>query len=260
MRDVLPSDRVASGIALMSSSLGVGGAVGLPLTGLVAQQASWRWLFAGAAVLGAIQCVLVRVVVQESPLRSGGRFDLLGALGLGAALVCLLLAISKGSEWGWLGPPVLGLLAAAVRAVRPVGAPRAAGPHAAGRPAGVGPAHRALDEHRLHRDRLRDVRGLPRDHADPAGPPGDGVRLRTVAGHRRAGAPADRRGDVGLLAGVGAHLPPPRGAHHDRAGHVRARAGQPPDGDAAPVRPHWSSPQPPSRRSGRRWPTPRSPC
>jgi MFS family permease len=113
MRDVLPSHRVAGGIALMSSSLGIGGAVGLPLTGLVAEQASWRWLFAGAAVLGAIQCVLVRVVVRESPLRSGGRFDLLGALGLGAALVCLLLAISKGSEWGWLGPPVLGLLAAA---------------------------------------------------------------------------------------------------------------------------------------------------
>ena len=53
MRDVLPADRVGSGIALMSSSLGIGGAIGLPLTGLVADHASWRWLFAGAAVLGA---------------------------------------------------------------------------------------------------------------------------------------------------------------------------------------------------------------
>ena len=66
MRDVLPAERVGSGIALMSSSLGIGGAVGLPLTGLVAEQASWRWLFAGAAVLGAVQLLVVRRVVAES--------------------------------------------------------------------------------------------------------------------------------------------------------------------------------------------------
>jgi predicted MFS family arabinose efflux permease len=113
MRDVLPPERVGSGIALMSSSLGIGGAIGLPLTGFVAQQASWRWLFAGAAVLGAVQFVLVLRVVRESPLRSGGRFDLAGAAGLSAALVCLLLAISKGNEWGWGSTVVLGLLVAA---------------------------------------------------------------------------------------------------------------------------------------------------
>jgi MFS family permease len=113
MRDVLPPERVGSGIALMSSSLGIGGAIGLPLTGFVAQQASWRWLFAGAAVLGAVQFLLVLLVVRESPLRSGGRFDLPGAVGLSAALVCLLLAISKGNEWGWGSALVLGLLVAA---------------------------------------------------------------------------------------------------------------------------------------------------
>ncbi|MHA6780896.1 MFS transporter [Pseudonocardia saturnea] len=113
MRDVLPPGRVGSGIALMSSSLGIGGAVGLPLTGAVAQHASWRWLFVGAAVLGAVQLLVVRRLVAESPTRSGGRFDLPGAVGLSAALVCLLLAISKGSDWGWSSPTVLGLFAAA---------------------------------------------------------------------------------------------------------------------------------------------------
>ncbi|GAA2547320.1 MFS transporter [Pseudonocardia hydrocarbonoxydans] len=114
MRDVLPPGRVGGGIALMSSSLGIGGAVGLPLTGAVAQQASWRWLFAGAAVLGALQFLLVRRTVAESPSRSGGRFDVPGAVGLSVALVCLLLAISKGSDWGWTSPAVIGLLATAV--------------------------------------------------------------------------------------------------------------------------------------------------
>jgi MFS family permease len=112
MRDLLPEGRVGSGVALMSSSLGIGGAVGLPLTGLVAEHASWRWLFAGAAVLGVILLVSVLRWVRESPERSGGRFDLPGAIGLAVALVCLLLAISKGVEWGAL--PALGLLGVAL--------------------------------------------------------------------------------------------------------------------------------------------------
>jgi predicted MFS family arabinose efflux permease len=114
MRDLLPPERVGSGIALMSTSLGIGGAVGLPITGLVAQHASWRWLFAGAAVLGAVLFSLVARVVSESPQRSGGHFDLAGALGLTVALVALLLAVSKGGDWGWGGLRVLGLLAFAV--------------------------------------------------------------------------------------------------------------------------------------------------
>jgi MFS family permease len=100
MRDVLPEGRVGGGVALMSSSLGIGGAVGLPLTGVVAEHASWRWLFAGAAVLGVVLLASVLRWVDESPVRAGGRFDLPGALGLAVALVCLLLAVSKGVEWG----------------------------------------------------------------------------------------------------------------------------------------------------------------
>src|SRR3954451_13904571 len=111
MRGILPEGRVGSGVALMSSSLGIGGAIGLPLTGLVAEHAGWRWLFAGAAVLCVGLLLLVRGMVAESPERSGGRFDLPGSILLAAALVSLLLAISKGTEWGWGGPRVLGLLA-----------------------------------------------------------------------------------------------------------------------------------------------------
>ncbi len=114
MRDVLPPARVGGAIALMSSSLGVGGAVGLPLTGLVAEHASWRWLFAGAAVLGLVQVAAVRRLVAESSVRAAGRFDLPGALLLSVALVALLLAVSKGNDWGWGGPAVLGLAALAV--------------------------------------------------------------------------------------------------------------------------------------------------
>lgn len=113
MRDVLPPARVGAGIGLMSSSLGIGGAIGLPLTGFVAQHASWRWLFAGSALLTLLLMVALARILPAPPHRSGGRFDLPGAAGLAAALVCMLLAISKGSEWGWTSALVLGLLLAA---------------------------------------------------------------------------------------------------------------------------------------------------
>ncbi|MFF5989379.1 MFS transporter [Prauserella flavalba] len=114
MRDELPPERVGTGIAVMSSTLGAGGAVGLPLTGLVAEHADWHWLFAGSAVFAVIQMVLVWLLVPESPVRSGGRFDAVGAIGLSAALLCLLLPVSRGTEWGWGSPLVLGLFGAAL--------------------------------------------------------------------------------------------------------------------------------------------------
>ncbi|WP_435110930.1 MFS transporter [Nocardiopsis synnemataformans] len=114
MRDELPSDRLGSATATMSSSLGVGAALGLPTAALIADHADWHVLFWTAAVLGAVASVLVLVFVPESRVRTGGRFDLVGALGVSVALTCLLLAISKGADWGWSSPLTLGLLAATV--------------------------------------------------------------------------------------------------------------------------------------------------
>jgi MFS family permease len=114
MRDVLPPDRVGSAMGLMSSSLGVGGALALPVAALVVQYANWHFLFYGAAAVGALGLLFVLLAVPESPLRTPGRFDFAGAAGLSVALVLLLLGISKGSEWGWTSLLTVGCLALAV--------------------------------------------------------------------------------------------------------------------------------------------------
>jgi MFS family permease len=114
MRDILPADRVGSAIAMMSATLGVGGAIGLPVSAVIAETSSWRVLFWLSGGLGAACLVSLWAVVPDSPVRGGGRFDGLGAVGLAAGLVSMLVAITKGGSWGWTSPTTLGLFAAAV--------------------------------------------------------------------------------------------------------------------------------------------------
>ncbi|WP_406115358.1 MFS transporter [Kitasatospora purpeofusca] len=115
LRDVLPPERLGSAIALVSASMGIGGGLGLPISAAVAQYASWRALFWGAAVLTVAVAVMIRFLVPAPTTRpAGGHFDAVGAIGLGAGLVCLLLPVSKGGDWGWTDGTTLGLFTAAV--------------------------------------------------------------------------------------------------------------------------------------------------
>lgn len=114
MRDELAPERVIPSVALMSSTLGIGAAVGLPIAALVIEHSDWHTMFWASAGLGVLDIVLVVLCVPESPVRSRGRFDALGALGLSAALVSLLLAVTQGGEWGWTSVRTLGLLVLAV--------------------------------------------------------------------------------------------------------------------------------------------------
>ncbi|MDR7169382.1 MFS family permease [Nocardia kruczakiae] len=116
LRDLLPRERLGSGIALISSSLGIGGALGLPMAAAVIQYSDWRVLFWTMAALAAVIGVLIFTLIPATPPASAatGRFDVLGALGLGVGLVCLLLAVSKGSSWGWGSGLTIGLFVAAV--------------------------------------------------------------------------------------------------------------------------------------------------
>jgi MFS family permease len=114
MRDELPGERMASAMALMSGSLGVGGALGLPAAAFLADNADWHVLFWASAGMAAVCFGLVARLVPESSVRTGGRFDGVGAVGLSIGLLALLLAVSKGADWGWTEPLTLGLLVLAI--------------------------------------------------------------------------------------------------------------------------------------------------
>ncbi len=114
MRDLIPAERLGTSIALMSASMGIGGALGLPISAAVAQNADWHVLFWGSTVLAAIVSLLIFLLVPATPVSAQGKFDPVGAVGLGIGLVCLLLGVSKGADWGWGSATTWGFLTAAV--------------------------------------------------------------------------------------------------------------------------------------------------
>ncbi|MFJ9083491.1 MULTISPECIES: MFS transporter [unclassified Streptomyces] len=115
LRDVVPTEKLSGSIALVSASMGIGGAIGLPIAAAVAQYANWRVLFWGSAVLAVAIGAMIYAIVPDVPAAAKGqRFDAPGAIGLAIGLVSLLLAVSKGADWGWGSGTTLGLFALAV--------------------------------------------------------------------------------------------------------------------------------------------------
>jgi EmrB/QacA subfamily drug resistance transporter len=112
--DEFPRAKVGAGVGMISAILGIGGGLGLVLSGVLIDQLSWRWLFiVGAAAVG-LAAVLVWRFVPESPVKTESRLDPVGAALLAALLTSLLLALTEGPNWGWGSGRIIGLLVAAV--------------------------------------------------------------------------------------------------------------------------------------------------
>ena len=100
---LMPRERVASSVALISAMLGVGGSLGLPLAGFVAEHWDWHTLFWINAVVGVLAFIGILTVVPESHHREGGRVDYLGAVLLSLGLVCLILPLSSRTTGAGVG-------------------------------------------------------------------------------------------------------------------------------------------------------------
>ncbi|MCD4533654.1 MFS transporter [Nocardioides sp. cx-169] len=109
LKDVLPAERVGSGVALVSATLGLGSAIGLPLAGVLYGATGWSGLFWLTGGLGLLLMVAVRAVLPAPARGSRVRhaFDWWGAALLLCVLVPLLLVVSQGNTWGWDSPRIL---------------------------------------------------------------------------------------------------------------------------------------------------------
>lgn len=107
LRDVVDRRWLGTSIAIVSATLGVGAAIGLPLSAIVTEHLDWHMLFVFSAVLAAVNLALIWLVVPAVNKRSAGRLDIPGIIGLTVGLVGIMLSISRGNDWGWTSASTL---------------------------------------------------------------------------------------------------------------------------------------------------------
>lgn len=110
VRDRFPADRRAGAFALLATTFGVGGGLGLPLSGVLAEAGDVRYVFLSGLI--ALP-VAVAVWFLCPPDRAPGvrrSLDPVGCLVLGVGLFLLLLGLSRAGALGPLAPQVVGLV------------------------------------------------------------------------------------------------------------------------------------------------------
>jgi EmrB/QacA subfamily drug resistance transporter len=114
IRDEFPRERVAAGIGLMSSLLGVGGGAGVVLAGPIVEHLSYHYLFWLPLILLVPATIAIQLFVPESPIRVPGRVNWAGAALMSLGLALVLIAVSEAPLWHWLSAKTLAVLVVGV--------------------------------------------------------------------------------------------------------------------------------------------------
>lgn len=113
LTEAFPPFERGKALGLIAISVSLGLTMGPFLGGLIVANFGWRWIFFVNIPVGILASILAAAILKGGKLQTEKHFDFLGSATAFAALFAILLALSKGSEWGWGSLATLGLLIAA---------------------------------------------------------------------------------------------------------------------------------------------------
>jgi len=105
-----PPEKMGTAMGLWGLAAILGPSVGPTLGGWLVDSLSWEWIFFINVPIGFIAILLCPFILKETPINSTIRFDGLGTLLITVACFSLLLALSKGTDWGWGSQAIISLL------------------------------------------------------------------------------------------------------------------------------------------------------
>jgi EmrB/QacA subfamily drug resistance transporter len=111
VRDTFPPERVATGLGIVSAIFGIGGGIGLPLSGVMVDNLDVEWLFWISLIALPAAIAAYRLIPRTAPVERT-RIDWLGAGILSASLAAILLGVTEANTWSWGSLRTLGLIAA----------------------------------------------------------------------------------------------------------------------------------------------------
>jgi len=109
IRDTFPPAKVPLGIGIISATFGIGGGIGLALSGVIVDNLGIHWLFLVGLLAVPAAFVALRAI-PASPTRERTRIDWAGAALLSLGLAALLIGVSRANEWGWTSGRAVALM------------------------------------------------------------------------------------------------------------------------------------------------------
>ena len=106
---IVPREKIGTAMGLYGLGVVVAPAIGPTLGGALVEYADWRLIFFINVPVGIGGVVLAMVFFPQIRPTSWPRLDLLGFVTIAYSLFALLLAFSKGEDWGWTGYRIMGL-------------------------------------------------------------------------------------------------------------------------------------------------------
>ncbi|WP_455381998.1 DHA2 family efflux MFS transporter permease subunit [Salinispira pacifica] len=107
---LVPRDRIGRAMGIFGIALLVAPALGPTLGGYLVEYVDWRWIFTINLPVGVVGILLSWSFLPDFSTTHPGRLDIGGSLTSSVALFSLLLALSKGADWGWGAEPTVLLL------------------------------------------------------------------------------------------------------------------------------------------------------
>lgn len=117
-----PPEERSKAIGVWTGVAGGGGIIGLFLSAVLVDVATWRWLFLLPVVLVAVAAVMAAKAIPDSRESSAHPFDLTGSALSVAAVLGLIWTLHEGPERGWTAPITLVSLAVGLSAAGAFGA------------------------------------------------------------------------------------------------------------------------------------------
>ncbi|HEX6492402.1 MAG TPA: DHA2 family efflux MFS transporter permease subunit, partial [Candidatus Dormibacteraeota bacterium] len=108
---IVPPHRLGVAMGLFGLGVLFAPTVGPTVGGYLVEYVNWRLIFYINVPIGALGLMAALMVLPKFGTKTGVRFDIAGFATVSIGLFALLLALSKGADWGWSSYRVLGLFA-----------------------------------------------------------------------------------------------------------------------------------------------------
>ncbi len=118
--EAFPPEQRGQALGTTGSVVGAGLMTGPIVGGLILEALNWQAIFYLRVPIGLISMTMAMIFIRPSAPAATGvsrRLDVPGAVTLFATLSTALLAVNRGTNWGWTSPVILGLFAASALAL-----------------------------------------------------------------------------------------------------------------------------------------------